>query len=75
MLKKTALSLTIFSITATTQASVLTTVKPLGFIANAITDGVTEAEVLLPISASPHDYSLKPSDVQKLNSADLVVWV
>ncbi|MDG6881468.1 High-affinity zinc uptake system protein znuA precursor [Phocoenobacter uteri] len=75
MFKKTALSLAILSIAATTQASVLTTVKPLGFIANAITDGVTETEVLLPISASPHDYSLKPSDVQKLNSADLVVWI
>ncbi len=75
MLKKTALSLAILSITAATQASVLTTIKPLGFIANAITDGVTETDVLLPISASPHDYSLKISDIKKLNSANLIIWV
>ena len=31
--------------------------------------------MLLPVSASPHDYSLKPSDVEKLKSAELVVWV
>ncbi len=75
MLRKTVLSLAILGITTTAHADVLTTVKPLGFIASAITDGVTKTDVLLPISASPHDYSLKPSDVQKLNSADLVVWI
>ncbi|MDP8051701.1 zinc ABC transporter substrate-binding protein ZnuA [Pasteurella atlantica] len=75
MFKRTLLSLAILGITSITQANVLTTIKPLGFIANAITDGVTETNVLLPISASPHDYSLKPSDVQKLKSASLVVWI
>lgn len=74
MLKKTAISLALLG-ALTAHADVLTTVKPLGFIANAITDGVTDTQVLLPTSASPHDYSLKPSDVQKLQSAQLVVWV
>jgi zinc transport system substrate-binding protein len=54
---------------------VLTTIKPLGFIAAAITDGVSEPEVLLPTGASPHDFSLRPSDIRSINSADLVVWV
>lgn len=75
MFKKTALSLALLGATAVAQATVLTTVKPLGFIANAITDGVTDTEVLLPVTASPHDYSLKPSDVEKLQSAKLVVWI
>lgn len=56
-------------------ATVLTSTKPLGFIAAAITDGVTQTEVLLPDGASPHDYALRPSDVQKIRSASLVVWV
>lgn len=73
MLKKTALTLAL--LTSAAQAEVLTTVKPLGFIASAITDGVTETKVLLPVTASPHDYSLKPSDVDQLKSAQLVVWV
>lgn len=54
---------------------VLTTIKPLGFIAAAITDGVSEPKVLLPIGASPHDFSLRPSDIRNINSAGLVVWV
>ncbi|TNH93756.1 zinc ABC transporter substrate-binding protein ZnuA [Aeromonas sobria] len=54
---------------------VLTTIKPLGFIAAAITDGVSEPKVLLPTGASPHDFSLRPSDIRSINSAGLVVWV
>lgn len=75
MFKKSLLSLALLWATAVANADVLTTVKPLGFIANAITDGVTETKVLLPTSASPHDYSLKPSDVEQLQSAQLVVWI
>ncbi len=74
-MKKTALAFALCSAAAFSNAEVLTTIKPLGFIANAITDGVTETQVLLPVSASPHDYSLKPSDVDKLQSAQVVVWV
>ena len=54
---------------------VLTTIKPLGFIAAAITDGVSEPKVLLPTGASPHDFALRPSDIRSINGADLVVWV
>lgn len=74
MFKKTLISLTVLG-AGVAQADVLTSIKPLGFIASAITDGVTETKVLLPVSASPHDYSLKPSDVTQLQSANLVVWV
>ncbi|MFD0706351.1 zinc ABC transporter substrate-binding protein ZnuA [Photorhabdus akhurstii] len=56
-------------------ADVVTSIRPLGFIAAAITDGVTDTQVLLPDGASPHDYALKPSDLKRINQADLVVWV
>ncbi|MBA0166365.1 MULTISPECIES: zinc ABC transporter substrate-binding protein ZnuA [Pectobacterium] len=56
-------------------AAVITSIRPLGFIASAIADGVTPTEILLPDGASPHDYALRPSDVQRLQSADLVIWV
>lgn len=58
-----------------TQATVVASIKPLGFIASAIAEGVTTTEVLLPDGASEHDYSLRPSDVKRLQGADLVVWV
>ncbi|MCS2159507.1 zinc ABC transporter substrate-binding protein ZnuA [Scandinavium sp. H11S7] len=62
---------------AATQASatVVASLKPLGFIASAIADGVTPTEVLLPDGASEHDYSLRPSDAKRLQNADLVVWI
>ncbi|AIA48398.1 high-affinity zinc transporter periplasmic component [Serratia sp. FS14] len=56
-------------------AAVVTSIRPLGFIAAAIADGVTPTEVLLPDGASPHDFALRPSDIQRLRSADLVLWV
>ena len=56
-------------------AAVVASIKPLGFIASAIADGVTDTQVLLPDGASEHDYSLRPSDVKRLQNADLVVWV
>lgn len=56
-------------------ADVVTSIRPLAFIAAAITDGVTPTEVLLPDGASPHDYALRPSDVQRLQSSELVIWV
>jgi len=57
------------------QAAVVASVKPVGFIAASIADGVTPVEVLLPDGASEHDYALRPSDVKRLQDADLVVWV
>lgn len=63
------------STVAPSQAAVVASIKPLGFIASAIADGVTTTEILLPDGASEHDYSLRPSDVKRLQSADLVVWI
>lgn len=57
------------------QAKVITSVKPLGFITAALADGVTETQVLLPDGSSPHTYALKPSDLVKLKSADLIIWI
>jgi len=57
------------------QANIVTSIRPLGFIASAIGDGVVSTDVLLPDGASPHDYALRPSDIQRIGSADLVIWV
>ena len=74
-LKKTILATTILTAAFTAQASVVTSVKPLGFIASSIADGVTNTEIIVPTGASPHDYNLKPSDVQKIKSAELIFWI
>lgn len=70
-----ACTLLISGSSTTVFAVVVTSIRPLGFIASAITDGVMATEVLLPDGASPHNYALRPSDVQRLRDADLVIWV
>ena len=54
---------------------VLTSIKPLQLIATAVQDGVAIPEVLLPPGASPHNYALRPSDVRKVQSVDLLYWI
>jgi zinc transport system substrate-binding protein len=59
-------------------AAVVASLKPLGFIASAIADGVTDTQVLLPDGASEHDYSLRPSDVKRIGITPmpwLPVWL
>ena len=75
VLKMSAISTALLALPMMANADVLASVKPLGFITSSIANGVTDTQVLVPAGASPHDYSLKLSDVQKVKSADLVLWV
>jgi len=54
---------------------VLTSIKPLQLIAAAVQEGLGTPDVLLPSGASPHHYSLRPSDLRRVNDADLVYWI
>lgn len=60
---------------AQAEVKVLTSIKPLQLIAAAVQDGVAVPEVLLPPGASPHNYALRPSDVRKVQSVDLLYWI
>lgn len=60
---------------AQAEVRVLTSIKPLQLIAAAVQDGVAVPEVLLPPGASPHNYALRPSDVRKVQSVDLLYWI
>jgi len=55
--------------------SVLTTIKPIHSIASAVMKGVGEPHILIDGAASPHGYSLKPSQAFLLQGADVVFWV
>lgn len=60
---------------AEAQAEIAVSIKPVHSLVASVTRGVTEPYLLIPGSASPHAYSLKPSDAQALESADVVFWV
>ncbi|MDO4627132.1 MAG: zinc ABC transporter substrate-binding protein ZnuA [Pasteurellaceae bacterium] len=73
--KKLALASVIAGASFAANADIVTSVKPLGFIASSIADGVLNTDVIVPAGASPHDYSLKPTDVQKVKNADVFLWI
>ncbi|MCM0147380.1 zinc ABC transporter substrate-binding protein ZnuA [Photobacterium galatheae] len=54
---------------------VVSTVHPVNLIVQELVASVGTSETLLPTGSSPHDYALRPSDLEKVNKADLVVWV
>lgn len=54
--------------------TVLTSFKPIQMIVTELTLDVAQPDVVMSNNASPHDYALKPSDIKKLNNADLFIW-
>src|SRR5690606_37666694 len=55
--------------------AVVATIGPLHSLASAVMQGVGAPSLLVPGGASPHAYSLRPSEAGVLQEADLIVWV
>ena len=51
---------------------ILSTIKPIHALVNAIAGDAADSQQIMPDYASPHHYSLKPSELRLLNKADLV---
>lgn len=54
---------------------VVVSIKPIHSLVASVMQGVGEPALLVRGGASPHTYTLKPSDAKSLSTADLVVWV
>jgi zinc transport system substrate-binding protein len=54
--------------------SVVTTIKPLHALVAAVMGDLGTPALIVKGAASPHSYSLKPSDAQALQAANLVFW-
>jgi zinc transport system substrate-binding protein len=53
---------------------VVADIAPVHSLVAQVMEGVGEPELLLRAGASPHDYSMKPSEARMLDKADIVVW-
>lgn len=74
-MKRLLLSLACLGVVSSAQAvEVLSSIKPIQLITQEITKDTAESAALVDSNMSPHDYALKPSDVKRVRSADLVVW-
>lgn len=67
--------------TASKTTEVLASIYPLQLIAGLIgqsahvTGAALKVSTLLPAGSTPHDYSLKPSDIRRVLDADIVLWM
>ncbi|WP_068753547.1 zinc ABC transporter substrate-binding protein [Oleiphilus sp. HI0125] len=78
MLKKNRLALmtSLLPLTAFADApSIAVDIAPLHSIVSQVTAGVTEPNLIIPAEASPHYYSLKPSQARSLANSDVVFWM
>ena len=59
---------------ADSNLNVVVSIKPFHSLVSGVMLGVARPELLLKGNFSPHTYSLKPSDAEKLQYADFVFW-
>jgi len=55
--------------------SVLTDIGPTHSLVSMVMEGVAEPDVLMDKAASPHDYSLRPSDAEKISQAQIIFYI
>lgn len=55
--------------------AVVADIAPVHSLVARVMDGVGMPSLILPPGASPHSYSMKPSEARALQSADVVFWV
>src|SRR5690606_22087366 len=73
-----ALFLPILLLAAPAQAEaprVLASIKPVHSLVASVMEGAGAPELLVPGNASPHGYSLRPSDAMRLAAAKIVFWI
>lgn len=75
LLRFLAIMLVLAAAPAVAAPKVVVSIKPLHSLAARITAGVTSPALLVGGAASPHSYSLKPSDMRALEDADVVFWI
>lgn len=63
------------SLAATQRPQVVTSLKPLELLVRAVAHDQVDVTTLVPSGSSPHTYQLRPSERQRLASADQVFWV
>lgn len=63
------------AVTAADAPTVVTSFKPLHSLVASIMQGVGEPDLLIGTNASPHTYTLKPSNAAQLEKAKVVFWI
>ncbi|MBG56333.1 MAG: zinc ABC transporter substrate-binding protein [Deltaproteobacteria bacterium] len=59
---------------ADSNLNVVVSIKPYHSLVSGIMYGIASPKLLLKGNLSPHNYSLKPSDAERLQNADIIFW-
>ena len=57
------------------QPSVTASIKPVHSLAASVMRGMSTPNLLIPATASPHNYTFRPSEVRNLHRAKLIIWI
>ena len=63
------------TISAQADVYVVASIKPIHSLVSAVMQGVGEPSLLIEGAGSPHNYSLKPSQANELQKANLIFWI
>ncbi|HTN35097.1 MAG TPA: zinc ABC transporter substrate-binding protein [Marinobacter sp.] len=69
------LCLLIHSPLVVASTKIVTSIKPLELLVRAIAEDSVEVTTLVPAGASPHTYTMRPSQRRALEMADVIFWV
>ncbi|MDA7593294.1 zinc ABC transporter substrate-binding protein [Rhodobacteraceae bacterium] len=50
-------------------------IAPVHSLVARVMEGVGNPKLIIPTGASPHEYSLRPSEAKSLQDADMVIWM
>jgi zinc transport system substrate-binding protein len=61
--------------TALAAPNVVVSIKPIHSLVSAVMDGVAEPKLIVDGAASPHSFSLRPSNAKDMEAADIIFWL
>lgn len=76
--KKLAASVAGLTLTALASAqtpNVVADISPIHSLVSQVMEGVGKPKLLIQPEASPHEYTLRPSEARTLSNADIVFWI
>ena len=56
-------------------ANIVVSIKPIHSLVATITKGVSDPYLIIKGRASPHGFSLRPSDAKKIRNAQVIFWI
>ena len=75
LLSYTAISLVLGNSALADVPNVTVDIAPVHSLVARVMEGVGSPKLIIPAGASPHEYSLRPSEAKSLQDADMVFWM